>query len=210
MSDSVEIKKAKSFEDIMRMKFKMLDFQHEWKELIGTPECSGSWIIWGDSANGKTRFCLGLAKYLCQFEKVYYNTIEEGMRASFKQALIENNIQQVKRQFKFESENLAQMRKRLSKKRSPKVVFVDSIQYLQINKKQFSELISDFPKHLFIFTSHAKGDLPKGEIADSVRYHSDVKIQVKGYKAFAKSRYGGGKPYVIWEEGAAKYWNDIE
>ena len=26
--------------------------------------------------------------------------------------------------------------------------------------------------------------------------------------AFVRSRYGGNKPFVIWEEGARKYWGE--
>lgn len=31
---------------------------------------------------------------------------------------------------------------------------------------------------------------------------------MKGYVAFVVSRYGGNKPYVIWEDGAKKFWGD--
>jgi hypothetical protein len=27
-----------------------------------------------------------------------------------------------------------------------------------------------------------------------------------GFIAYVESRYGGGKPFLIWEEGAKKYW----
>ena len=45
-----------------------------------------------------------------------------------------------------------------------------------------------------------------------MRYDSDVKIRVEGYKAFVTTRYEdpdkgeGGADFIIWEQGAAEYW----
>ncbi len=46
------------------------------------------------------------------------------------------------------------------------------------------------------------GKRKKGKLADDIRYHSDIKIHVKDFVAEVQtSRFGGGKPYVIWEQG---------
>ena len=63
-----------------------------------------------------------------------------------------------------------------------------------------------FKKKSFIFLSHASGKLPDGKTADKIRYDAGIKTRIEGYIAFPISRYGGNKPYVIWEEGARKYW----
>ena len=60
-------------------------------------------------------------------------------------------------------------------KRSPKIVIIDSLQYLRITTAQYKELQQLFPKVLFIFISHAKGSEPKGATAIAVSYtHLDV------------------------------------
>lgn len=197
---------AYSYSDIEKRKFKTLDFEGAWRDLIGTPEVSGSWILWGLSGNGKTRFALQLAKYLTNFERVFYNSLEEGMKLSFRKALQDNQMKSVGNKFTFHSERLPQMRKRLEQKRSPNVIFIDSLQYLKPTIEEYYQLLEDFPKKLFIFISHAQGLQPKGEIADVIRYHSDVKIRVHQFLASPAetTRYGGHKPYIIWEEGYRK------
>lgn len=192
-----------SVADIEKKHFKTLPFEGDWKDLIGTPEVAGCWIIWGLSGNGKTRFALQLAKYMATFQRVYYNTLEEGMKLSFKNALNANNMKSVGNRFGYHKENLYQMRKRLEQKRSPNIIIIDSLQYLNPTREEVKHLLDDFPNKLFIFISHAQGLQPKGEIADEVRYHSDVKIRVHQFLASPAetTRYGGFKPMIIWEQG---------
>ncbi|MEI7488345.1 MAG: hypothetical protein WCJ72_13240 [Chryseobacterium sp.] len=194
---------AYSYSDLAKMKFKTLAFEGEWKDLIGTPEVAKSWIIWGKSGNGKTRFTLQLAKYLAGFQKVYYNSLEEGLSLSFKKALDEVNMKSVGSNFCFQDEKLAQMRARLDKDRSPNIVIIDSLQHFKIKESDYYSLLEDYPKKLFIFISHAQGAEPKGELADEIRYNSNVKIRVHQFVAspVENTRYGGKKPYIIWEEG---------
>ena len=72
--------------------------------------------------------------------------------------------------------------------------------------KEYQDLRDSFPNKLFVFISHADGRNPKGDVGKSVRYDANVKIYVEGYKAFPQSRYGGGKAFTIWQEGAERYW----
>lgn len=202
--NTIKVPPAYSYSDIEKMKFVTMPFEGIWKELIGEPEIAGSWIIWGKSANGKTRFALQLAKYLAGFQKVYYNTLEEGLKLSFKKALEANNIKSFGNKFCFHKERLQQMRARLDKDRSPNIIIIDSLQHFRINVSDYYSLLEDYPKKLFIFISHANGSEPKGELGDEIRYNSDVKIRVHQFIAspVETTRYGGSKPYVIWEEGA--------
>lgn len=197
---------AKSIGELYKLKFNTLPFEGEWLGLIGTPEIAGSWIIWGNSGNGKTRFALQLAKYLCGFTKVYYNTLEEGEKLTFKKACKENAMESVKTTFRYGKDKLPALIARLEKRRSPSVIVIDSLQHFRIGKKEYYDLMERFPKKLFIFISHARGQEPKGEVADEIRYNSDVKIRVERFIArpVENTRYGGHKPYVIWEEGAMK------
>lgn len=204
MAAKVVVPPAKSISELYRLTFKVLDFKGEWLDLIGTPEVAGSWMIWGNSGNGKTRFALQLAKYLCEFQKVYYNTLEEGGKLTFRKACKENAMEAVKGQFFYGKEKLPELIARLEKRRSPNVIVIDSLQHFRIGKREYYDLIERFPKKLFIFISHARGQEPKGEVADEIRYNSDVKIRVERFvaKPVENTRYGGYKPYTIWEEGA--------
>ncbi len=199
----LKVPPAYSCSDFDKMKFQTLAFEGEWLKLIGEPEVAGSWIVWGLSGNGKTRFCLQLAKYLASFQRVFYNSKEEGLKKSFHKAVNDIGLKGVGDRFSFHSENLYQMMARLYKKRSPNIVIVDSIQFLDLSKEQYELLLSEFPKKLFIFISHAKGHEPKGEVADAIRYNSDVKLEVFKFLAMPRenTRFGGSKPFVIWEEG---------
>lgn len=203
------MKRAISVDELYKMKFKMMEFEGKWLEFIGKPEMSGVWFIWGNSGNGKTRLQLELAKYLCEFGRVAYNTMEEGARYSFQKAAMETNMKPVGKKFiVIPNETIDELRIRLQKRKSPDVIFIDSFQYTCLNKDEYIRLKRDFPNKLFIFSSHAQGKDPKGSVADFARYDADVKIRVEGYKAFPVSRYGGRTPLVIWELGAADYWGE--
>ena len=203
--------RAISTDQLLKKKFKILELSPEFSESFGVPEDNGSWIIWGESGNGKTSFSMQLAKELTKFGTVVYNTLEEGARKSMQDAIIRSNMKECKARFKLlDRENIADLRSRLEAQKSPKFVFIDSLQYSGLNKKQFFDLVNDFPKKLFILISHADGRLPEGRVARSVRYHCDIKIRVEGFKAFALSRSGGGKEYIIYQKGAAEYWGDVK
>lgn len=197
--------RAASVEQVLRTRFKVLPFEGEWKEAIGCPEMTGSWIIWGNSGNGKTRFALQLCKYLCQFGRVAYDSLEEGVSASLMKALQETSMMDVRRRFVvLDKEPIDQLMERLSKGKSPDVVCVDSLQYTGMSYEQYKALKERFPKKLFIWISHAEGAQPEGRVAKKVRFDSNVKVFVQAYRAEPVSRYGGGKPYIVWEEGYRK------
>lgn len=176
------------------------------RRAIGNPEITGSWIIWGGSGNGKTRFALILARELARHVKVAYDSLEEGLSMSMKEAVEQSGMAEVKRNFiLLDKENVATLRERLRRQRSPRVVIIDSLQYTGLTYKDYATLKDEFRHKLFIFVSHASGREPKGEVGKSVKYDAFVKIYVEGYVAYPQSRYGGGKAYVIWEDGARKY-----
>ena len=71
---------------IGRAVFNTVDFTGKWLASFGRPELRGSWIVWGGSGSGKTTFMLQLAKYLTNFSKVCYDSIEQGLTLSFRKA----------------------------------------------------------------------------------------------------------------------------
>ena len=201
------MKRAYSIQNIRAYKAKTIPFDGAWADAIGTPELTGSWIIWGNSSNGKTRFALQLAKYLCKFCLVAYDSLEEGLSLSMQQAIAEVGMSDCKRQFVLlDKEPMAELVARLKKQRAPQVVIIDSLQYTGLKYSEYKTLRDTFRNRLFIFVSHADGREPKGEVGKSVKYDAFVKIFVEGYKAIPQSRFGGGAEYVIWEKGAKQYW----
>ena len=197
--------RAASLDQVLRTRFKVLPFEGEWKDSIGCPELTGSWIIWGNSGNGKTRFALQLCKYLCQFGRVAYDSLEEGVSVSLVKAIKETHMMEVRRKFVvLDKEPIDQLMERLEKPKSLDIVCVDSLQYTGMSYDQYKALKERFPKKLFIWISHADGMLPEGRVAKKVRFDSNVKVFVQAYRAEPVSRYGGGKPYIIWEEGYRK------
>lgn len=186
-----------------------MQFEGDWKAAIGCPELTGSWLVSGDSGSGKTTFTMMLAKYLTQFERVLYDSLEEGDSESIKMALIRVGMTDVNSRFLLlDNEPIDVLNYRLSRHKAPRIVIIDSVQYTGINYKEYKELKEKHRDKLFIFISHADGNHPKGNVAKSIHYDASVKIRVEGYKAFVKSRYmnGESEPYVIWKEGAEKYF----
>jgi hypothetical protein len=205
-------KRSLSAQELLNMRFKVMDFDGEFLKLFGKPEMSGCWIIWGESVNGKTSLMLQLCKYLTRFGRVVVDSIEEGYSQSLKIACIDHGMTECGSRFQvLHKESLEDLEIRLGKRKGPDIIIIDSIQYTDLTKKTAKEFIDRWPKKLFIFVSHAKGKLPEGHTANKVRYHSNVKIRVEGYRAKIESRYGGDKSlyYTIWYEGAKEYWGDI-
>lgn len=203
MGEEKRMRRALTVDNILKMKRKTMDFDGIWQASLGKPELRGSWIIWGASGNGKTRFALQLAKYLCKHAKVAYNTMEESTGLSFERALEDENMKSVEGQFRIlDNFSIEEIKDRLRAQRSEDVIFIDSLQYSMLNYNSYVKLKEEFPKKLFIFISHAEGKNPAGRTANKLRYDANIKIYVDQYVAYPVSRYGGGEPYTIWLEGS--------
>lgn len=200
------MKKAFSIGEVRDYIPSTVNFDGAWLESFGNPELKGSWIIWGNSGNGKTTFCLQLAMYFTRFCKVVYNSMEEGLSKSMQESIARLPVESVsKYRFKLlDKMSLPELRELLGKRNSPRVVVIDSLQYTGLNYSQYKELTDAYKSKLFIFVSHADGREPKGEVAKSVRYDSNVKVYVKNFTAYPQSRYGGGEPFVVWEAESRK------
>lgn len=200
-------KQALSVSQLLAQKKETFELSPEWKIAFGEPEVIGTWIIWGQSGNGKTTFALSLAKELSRHGVVLYDSLEEGASLSLMNAAERVGLQHVNRRVRFVCEDMDTLLSRLKKRRSPKIVFIDSFQYTQMSYKQYIEFKEQLPNHLLIFVSHADGNNPSGRSAKSVMYDSMLKIWVEGYRAFSKGRFIGERGWInIWEEAAQRYW----
>lgn len=178
-------------------------FEGQWLEFCGNPACKGVWIVWGRSFSGKTTFALRVAKYLADLgNKVAYLSLEQGVSSSMQEAFARECIDNVNL---WHSMDIKELKEEIVKQRSPKVVIVDSLQYLGINYAGYKDLKKLCKNKLLIFISHANEQLePKGSTAVNIRYDADVKIIVEGFVASAESRFGGGMPITIWEKGRVR------
>lgn len=206
--------RAISNKNVLTAKFEVADFDGAFLASFGRPELRGAWIIYGGSGCGKTTFVMQVCKYLTRFRRVAYNSLEQGLSLSLQKAWERVGMEEVgNRIILLNKESLKDLRVRLTKKQSPDVIVVDSVQYWHgLKWSDFTNLKDDYPDKLFIFVSHEKRGLPDGIVAEKIRYDSEIKMRVEGYKVFVTTRYEvaergeGGADFVIWEQGAEEYW----
>lgn len=205
------MKKAYSSTDLLAKKYKLFPFENDFFSAFSTPEKTGTWFVWGNSGNGKTNFLLQIIKHLSQFERVLYNSLEEGTAHTMQKAWQRNQMQDCGRRVQLICEDIEALKERLKKHQSPNVIVIDSFQYTFMNFNEYLDLKKQFPQKLFIYNSQCEGKNPLGKTAVRVMYDASLKIWIEGYKAFSKGRYIGpnGGEYIIWNEGAEKYWGKI-
>jgi len=198
--------RALTVQNIYDKVYKLFEFIGDWFDAFGCPETTGVWFIWGNSGNGKTSFILQLIKCLAAFDCILLNSREEGSGYTLRKSFEAFNMRDVSRKLQIVNENIDQLTERLKLKKSPRIVIIDSFQYMQMSYKEYINFKELFPNKLLIFISHADGKNPAGRSAKSVMYDASLKIWVEGYVAYSKGRYIGttGK-YVIWAERAELY-----
>lgn len=200
-SPSNKPQRAVGVTEFLAKKFETYEFDGPWKESFGSPERNFSALIYGPSGHGKTEFCMKFAKYLTRFGKVYFNTFEQGLSESLQTALIRNNMQEVAGLITFGNrETYAEMWERLERRNSAQIVFIDSRDYMELEHTEFKALINRFPKKAFVITAWEKNGRPKGDHAQAILYMVDMKLQVKDFRVLPRSRFGGEKPFVIWDK----------
>lgn len=203
------IKRAYSPSELMRMKRPEMAFTGKWKEAFGCPAPTGLWCIWGNSANGKSSFVMQLAKYLCRFGKVFYNSVEEGKEPSFINNIERNNMQEVDGRFRTDTLSMEELDERMSDPRKEDIYIIDSFQaagYTVKGATGFRPLVKRHPDKLIIFISRADGSRPQGRPADTCVYDAGMKIYVEAFRAKCIGRFNPeGASFIIWEEGVAKY-----
>lgn len=205
--------RAYSVSNILTKKFNPLAFEADWLKSLGTPDKAFSAIIWGGSSAGKTEFAIQMAKYLTNFGKVAYNSLEQGLSATMKEAIARNYLEGCKNSFiLLDREPFDEMLARMKRQKSPQFLFIDSVQYTQIKKDQYYELkeLMQAKGKGIVWVSQARGKEPKGALADDIRFDVDLKLWVQGFRMFPEGRLnGGGDYYDIWPERSAKYYAEI-
>ena len=205
--------KILGLDQIAKTKHRIMEFDGEWRKAFGRPAINGSWLIWGNSNQGKTRFALQLCKYLTNFGRVAYDSLEEGNSRSMQMAVEQLNMGEVSGKFVLlDRMKLSELEEYMAKEKSPRFIVIDSLQYTRMTYNRYVELKEKYTNKLLILISHAEGKEPKGSAAKAVRYDVDCKIYDEGFRAMVAGRFqeGAAEPFTIWEEGAALYWGNKE
>jgi len=203
------LKRALTVRNVLDKKHDLYEFTGKWYDAFSCPERTGVWFIWGNSGNGKTTFILELIKELSRFEKIVFNSLEEGTSHTLQKSFLNLNMNEVNDRLLVVQDSPEELVERMRAKKSPGVAIVDSFQYFQMSYKQYIDFKRKLSGKLIIFISHADGNQPAGRSAKSVAYDATLKIWVEGYKAISKGRYMGPiGEYVIWPERATMYWSN--
>jgi len=198
--------RAYSVENVLNARFNTLNFEGKWLNAVGKPELTGSWFVYGPPKNGKTTLSMMLAKYMTEFGRVFYNSIEEGLSLSVQMAFERVNMSEVSGKIVLGETPVEELIEKLSKKKSAKIIFFDSIQFAGLKFSEYKIIKETFPHKLFVYVSHIEGRQPQGETAKRIWRDANVVFRVEGHRAFPVSRYGGGGFIDIWEEEARRYW----
>lgn len=200
------IKRALSVSNVANAKFKTLEFEGKWLHAVGKPELTGAWFIYGPPKNGKTTFAMMLVKYLSNFERCAYDSIEEGLSLSIQLAMERVGMDVVGgRVVLLDKMEIGELIPYLKRHKSPNVVVIDSVQFAELTFAQYKRMKEAFPRKLFIYVSHMEGRQPDGQVAKRIWRDSNVVFRVEGYRAFPSGRYGGRDYINIWEEEAEKH-----
>ena len=207
-------KRCYSVKDVEAMRWKCMELSPKFADLLGEKEEQGMWIIYGKSGQGKTRFALELAKEFGRMgKKTMLMSLEMGMSLALQGEMdaagLRGGIHKITVYERLSPEELEAV---LARQRSPKVVIIDSVQYWQaeygVTWEQVLALRRRFYSKIFVFLSHVEGKEVEGRLAYMVKRDCSVRLLVEGFKALFIGRGKGGRTgeYVIWEEGAARYW----
>jgi len=188
---------------------RVFNFTGEWYKAFGKPQRGGVWFIYGNSGHGKTSFLLMLIKMLANFDNIMFVSYEEGnVSVALQNGINRLGLLEANKKVIVCTHNLEELEKRLSKRKSPEIVIIDSLDVSEIKrKKQVIDLKNRFKNKTFIFTGWAVGKEPASKIGKDVLYLANQKIFVEGYRAISRGRSFGELGYLtIWEKKATEYW----
>lgn len=195
--------KAIGITDFLNKTFDVYEIDGEWLDSFGLIEKNFKMSVTGESGGGKTELVVQFIKELClKFNtKADYFSYEQGHSKSLQSAIQRNNMEEVKGKVMFiTGGTFDQLLERLKRRASARIVVIDSQDYSELSTKQYKELVKLFPRKSFIVVSWAKKGKPKNQASRDIEYMSCIKVVVENFKAFPRSRFGGNKPFVIWNK----------
>ena len=158
---------------------------------------------------------LQLAKYLSTQKKTLYVSAEEGVELEFRRAMDRAGLTITDRNLNFiDYEPLEDLKERLKKKKSARIIFIDNITIYNDELKggELRKLQRDFPGKLFVFIAHEDdtGGTPATSSGKLCKKLAKIICHVEGLAARISGRCPGGT-VVINERNAKLYHgNNIE
>jgi hypothetical protein len=199
-----------SIHNVFSKKFKKFPFTGVHKDVFGEPEVGGLWIVYGPDKNGKTTLALMLGDYLSRIEPTLYISGEEGICDSFQQTCLRAGLTANNKSLKFLGYiTIEELKNRLGKRRSEKIIILDNITVYQEELKngELLRLSKQYPNTTFIFLAHEDKGEPYTATAKACKRYAKIIINIKGLVGFVSGRCPGGK-IVINEEKAALIHGD--
>lgn len=203
------LKRVLTVNNIANQKVTRVPFTGGFYQAFGQPQDRGIWFVWGASGSGKSSFLMQLAKAFARFYKVHYNPLEEDVDDLEYIARIELfNMHEVSANFKTQQYGYYELLRFIKRRRSPKVIFIDSLRYLTREFAQYQALKEVAARHqkILVCSGFAKGQDPRSEFEYQVMHDAKMKIFVSGYAAYCKGRTIGpnGGIYIAYKEGYEK------
>lgn len=174
------------------------DLPQEWIDHLGELPVPFSMYVEGEGGHGKTEYVMMLSKMCAMFiGKVHYNNVEQGKHKGIKMSHARNKMAEEITAGKWMYNNIRDYDEYCDKMINdrPKVMIIDSISFWPLNVKQIQQLMEDFPNRCFVFVAYA-ADSSKNR---PIKHLCDIKIIVKDFKAYARGRFEGSKPFTISE-----------
>lgn len=197
--------KAFTVANIINQTIRRILFTGVWFQAFKQPQDKGVWLVWGTSGSGKSYFIMMLGKAMAQMGySVFLNLCEEDMDDSdFIERVETLEMNDVKDNFLARTYNYEELVIYLKRKKSPKVVIIDSATYFFESFEQYKDFKKMFKEKIIIITAHARGEKPKFELEDRIMFDAKMKIFINGFLAICKGRTIGpnGGRFIVWQEG---------
>jgi len=198
--------------NIMATKHKTFQFTGRWLNSLGEPPVCGSWMIYGGSGSGKTSFALQLAKYMTNFDRVLYWSLEQGNSPSFQRAWKREKMKDCGTDIIVADENTTfeMIEKAMCQRKGRGILIIDSLtplKGLSFNIIQYERFRKKMKDKLLVWISHEKNGIPDANVGDYILKLADIKMRAEGFKIFINTRSGERlEDFVIWEHGAREYF----
>ena len=184
---------------LLEKSHKTFPFTGDYRQVMGEPQCSGIWLVYGKEKNGKTWFSLKLAEYLSSYARVLYVSGEEGARKSFQDTYLRAGLDPGNRRLKFfDYTPMSELEALLDKRKSPHVIFIDNITIYADDLKygEVRRLQKKYQnKKLFVYIAHqedAGRKEPYTSTGKLVKKLADIIVQVEGLACTVSGRCPGG------------------
>lgn len=198
--------------NVREKKFKLFDELTDiWKEVLGAPERSGIWIIYGSEKNGKTWCALMVSVCLSRFEKVLYISGEEGISSHFQNTLNRIGVSDNNKSLYFSDYiTMSEIETILGNRRAPRIIVFDNatVYNEELKNGTVRRLQKEHPNTLFIYIAHEEKGEPYMATAKLIKKLAKVILRVQGLACTVSGRCPGGI-FNIDDEKAALYYGQL-